>query len=312
MVEKRLIMELRHLRSLLVLTEELHFGRAAHRLGIAQPALSRQIQQLEAELQTQLFNRPPRAVALTDAGREFVEGIGPAIRQIEEAAAGATNFARAKRGRIRVGSSANLSSDFIPELLHQLHQESPLVRIDVRGLSVAEQIRTLHAAEIDVGLATLPINDPSLIVRRIFSEPLVLMVQRESEFAQKTFISVRELAKEQFIICPRYRRAGFHEVIIELAGKVGFRPRIASEIDAPSTTLALVERGLGVALVPQSESLTASDRVRCIPISHPALFIDIGAVWRRENMSPVLRWFIDCAVRMGREIAAKRSPKLVA
>jgi DNA-binding transcriptional LysR family regulator len=107
MVEKRLIMELRHLRSLLVLAEELHFGRAAGRLGMAQPALSRQIQQLEAELQTQLFKRSPRAVALTDAGREFVEGIGPAIQQIEDAAAGATNFARAKRGKIRVGSSGN-------------------------------------------------------------------------------------------------------------------------------------------------------------------------------------------------------------
>jgi len=305
-------MELRHLRSLLVLAEELHFGRAADRLGIAQPALSRQIQQLEAELQTQLFKRSPRAVALTDAGREFVEGIGPAIQQLEDAAAGAANFARAKRGRIRVGSSANLSSDFIPELLHRLHQESPLVRIDVRGLSVAEQIRTLHAAEIDVGLATLPINDPSLIVRRIFGEPLVLMVQSESEFSQRTSIRVRELAKERFIICPRYRRAGFHEVIIELAGKAGFRPRIASEVDAPSTAVALVERGLGVALVPQSESLMASERVRCIPISHPAFFIDIGAVWRRENMSPVVRWFIDCAVRRGREIEAKRCAKLVA
>ena len=158
-----------------------------------------------------------------------------------------------KRGRIRIGSSGNLSSDFIPELLHRLHQESPLVRIDVRALSVAEQIRTLHAAEIDVGLATFPINDPALIVRRIFSEPLVLMVQSDSELAQRASISLRELAKERFIICPRYRRAGFHEVIIEHAAKAGFRPRIASEVDAPSTSVALVERGLGVALVPHSE-----------------------------------------------------------
>ena len=305
-------MELRHLRSMLVLAEELHFGRAADRLGIAQPALSRQIQQLETELQTPLFKRSPRAVSLTDAGREFVENIGPAIQQIEDATAGATNFARAKRGRIRVGSSGNLSSDFIPELLQRLYQESPLVRIDVRELSVAEQIRTLHAAEIDVGLATLPINDPSLIVRRIFSEPLVLIVQSESEFADRAFIRLRDLAEQRFIICPRYRRAGFHEVVIEHATKAGFRPRIANEVDAPSTAVALVERGLGVALVPRSESGPASDRVRSIPIGDPAVFIEIGAVWRRENMSPVVRWFIDCAVRLGRELVTRRSPKLVA
>lgn len=305
-------MELRHLRSLLILAEELHFGRAADRLGIAQPALSRQIQQLETELQTQLLKRSPRAVSLTEAGREFVESVSPAIRQLEDAAANATNFARAKRGKLRLGSSSNLSSDFIPELLQRLHQESPLVRIDVRELSVAEQIRTLHAAEIDVGLATLPIGDPSLIVRRILSEPLVLMVPSKSEFANRTSIRLRDLAQEQFIICPRYRHTGFHEVIVELAAKAGFRPRIASEVDAKTAAVGLVERGLGVALVPRSETSTASDRVRCIPIGNPAVFIEIGAVWRRENMSPLVRWFIDCAVQLGRELAAKRSPKLVA
>jgi DNA-binding transcriptional LysR family regulator len=305
-------MELRHLRSMLVLAEELHFGRAADRLGIAQPALSRQIQQLETELQTPLFKRSPRAVSLTDAGREFVESVAPPIRQLEDAAANATNFARAKRGKLRLGSSSNLSSEFIPELLQRLHRESPLVRIDVRELSVAEQIRTLHAAEIDIGLATLPINDPSLIVRRVLSEPLVLMVPAESEFASRTSVRFGELTKERFIMCPRYRHTGFHEVIVELAAKAGFRPRIASEVDAKTASVALVERGLGVALVLQSETSTASDRVRCIPITNPAVFIDIGAVWRRENMSPVVRWFIDCAVQLGREMAAKRSPKLVA
>ena len=305
-------MELRHLRSLLVLTEELHFGRAADRLGITQPALSRQIQQLEAELQAQLFKRSSRAITLTDAGREFVDGIGPAIQQIKDAATGATNFAYAKRGRIRVGCSANLSAHFIPDLLERLHGESPLVRIDVRELSAAEQIRTLHAAEIDIGLTTLPISEPSLLVRPIFNEPLVLMVQGQSELANRASVRLRDLAKQRFIICPRYRRTGFHEIIIEHAAKAGFRPRIANEVDAPSTAIALVKRGLGIALVPHSESWSIADGVRCIPIGNPAVFIEIGAIWRRENMSPVLRWFIDCAVQLGREIAAKRSPKLVA
>jgi DNA-binding transcriptional LysR family regulator len=306
------IMELRHLRSLLVLAEELHFGRAADRLGIAQPALSRQIQQLEAELQIQLLKRSPRAVSLTDAGREFVEGISPAIQQIEDAAANATDFSRAKRGRLRVASSGNLSANFVPELLQRLHQESPLVRIDVRGLSAAEQIRTLHAAEIDIGLTTLPINEPSLMVRRIFNEPLVLMVQSQSELADRASIRLRDLAKQRFIMCPRYRRTGFHEVIIAHAAKAGFRPRIANEVDAPSTAAALVERGLGIAVVPYSESWPVSDRVRCIPIGNPPVSIEIGAIWRRENMSPLVRWFIDWAVQLGREMVAKRSPKLVA
>jgi DNA-binding transcriptional LysR family regulator len=305
-------MELRHLRSLLILAEELHFGRAADRLGIVQSALSRQIQQLERELQAQLFKRSPRAVLLTDAGREFVENIGPAIQQIDEAAAGATNFAQAKRGRLRVGACCSLSANFLPRLLRRLLQESPLVRIDVRELSTAEQIRTLNAAEIEAGLATLPINDPSLIVRRIFSEPLVLMAQRGSKLAERASVRFRDLAEQRFIICPRYRQIGYHEFIIEQAAKAGFRPRIANEVDATSTSVALVERGLGVKLVPHSERWLESDRIRCIPIDNPPVFVEIGAIWRRDQMSPVVRWFIDRAAESGREIAAKRSPKLMA
>jgi DNA-binding transcriptional LysR family regulator len=305
-------MELRHLRSLLVLAEELHFGRAADRLGIAQPALTRQIQQLETELQTQLFQRSPRAVVLTDAGREFVESIGPALQQIEDAAVGITNFAGAKRGRVRIGSVGTLSSSFIPELLQRLGQEAPLIRIDVRELSSAEQVRALHAAEIEIGLATLPIDDPSLIARRILSEPLVLMVPSGSELANRASIRLRDLAEERFIICPRYRRSGFHEIILEHTARAGFRPQIAHEVDATSAFIGLVERGLGVALLLRSQSWLLSDKVRCIPIANPAVSVEIGAIWRRENMTPVIRYFIDCAVQFGREIAAKQSPQLVA
>ena len=312
LVARSAIMELRHLRSLVVLAEELHFGRSADRLGIAQPALTRQIQQLETELQTQLFKRSPRAVTLTDAGREFVESIGPAIQQIEDAVAGITDFAGANRGRVRVGASGNLSSSFIPELLQRLGAAAPLIRVDVRELSAAEQVRALHGAEIDIGLATLPIDDPSLIVRRIFTEPLVLMVRRESDLANRAFVRLRDLAEQRFIMCPRYRRTGFHEVILEHTAKAGFRPQIAHEVDATSAFIGLVERGLGVALVPRSDSWLVSDRIRCIPIGSPPISIEIGAIWRRENMSPVVRYFVDCAVRLGRELSAKRSPKLVA
>jgi LysR family transcriptional regulator, benzoate and cis,cis-muconate-responsive activator of ben and cat genes len=118
-------MELRQLRSLLVLAEELHFGRAADRLGIAQPALSRQIKQLETELQSPLFIRSPRAVTLTEMGREFVASIAPAIQQLESAVANSIGFVRAARGRLRIGSCSDLSYRFTPALLERLYQASP-------------------------------------------------------------------------------------------------------------------------------------------------------------------------------------------
>ena len=305
-------MELRQLRSLLVLAEELHFGRAADRLGIAQPALSRQIQQLETELQSPLFIRSPRAVTLTEMGREFVAGIGPAIQQLESAVANSIGFARATRGRLRIGSCSNLSYRFTPALLERLHQVSSQVRIDVRELSTAEQVRTLHSAEIDIGLAVLPTTDPSLIVRRIYREPLLAMVNSKSKFARRAFVRLEDLAEEDFIVCPRYRQSGFYELVMELTAKVGFRPRVAREVDGKETALALVEAGHGVSLVAESAATVGSDRVSYIPLRDPEILIEIGLIWRRENMSPLMRRFIEYAVLLGQEIEAERAAKLVA
>jgi DNA-binding transcriptional LysR family regulator len=305
-------MELRQLRSLLVLAEELHFGRAADRLGIAQPALSRQIQQLETELQSPLFIRSPRAVTLTEMGREFVAGIGPAIQQLESAVANSIGFARATRGRLRIGSCSNLSYRFTPALLERLHQVSSQVRIDVRELSTAEQVRTLHSAEIDIGLAVLPTTDPSLIVRRIYREPLLAMVNSKSKFARRAFVRLEDLAEEDFIVCPRYRQSGFYELVMELTAKVGFRPRVAREVDGKETALALVEAGHGVSLVAESAATVGSDRVSYVPLRDPEILVEVGLIWRRENMSPLMRRFIEYAVLLGQEIEAERAAKLVA
>jgi DNA-binding transcriptional LysR family regulator len=305
-------MELRQLRSLLVLAEELHFGRAADRLGIAQPALSRQIKQLETELQSPLFIRSPRAVTLTDMGREFVASIAPAIQQLESAVANSIGFVRAARGRLRIGSCSDLSYRFTPALLERLYQASPQARIDVRELSTAEQVRTLHSSEIDIGLAVLPITDPSLIVRRIFREALLIMVDSRSKFSHRPFVRLQDLEEEDFIVCPRYRQSGFHELVMGLTAKVGFRPRVAREVDAKDTVTALVAGGLGVSLVAESASAGEDGRVKFLPLREPEVLVDIGLIWRRENMSPLMRRLIQYAVLMGQEIEAERAAKLVA
>jgi len=113
-------------------------------------------------------------------------------------------------------------------------------------------------------------------------------------------------------VCPRYRQSGFHELTMHLAEKVGFRLRIAREIDSKETALALVERGLGVMLTPESAAEIGNDRVRSIPIKDPEIMVDIGLIWRRENMSPLLRRFIDLAVQLGQRIGTERSARLVA
>ena len=305
-------MELRQLRSLLVLAEELHFGRAADRLGIAQPALSRQIQQLETELQSPLFVRSPRAVTLTKMGQEFVASIRPAIQQLESAVADSIGFARATRGRLRIGVCSSLSHRFTPALLDRLYQASPEIRIDVRELAAAEQVRTLHSGEIDIGLAILPTTDPSLIFRRIYREPLMAMVDSKSKFSGRPFVRLEDLAEEDFIVCPRYRQSGFHELVMGLTAKVGFRPRVAREVDAKDTVTAMVAGGLGVSLVAESTSAGADDRVKFLPLREPEILVEIGLIWRRENMSPLMRRLIQSAALLGQELEAEKAAKLLA
>jgi DNA-binding transcriptional LysR family regulator len=305
-------MELRQLRSLSVLAEELHYGHAADRLGVAQPALSRQIQQLEAELGVQLLKRSSRSVVLTEAGRQFAQDIAPALRQLERAAADVSGFAHGKRGNLRVGFSSNLEHQFVPKLIQKIRLEAPEAKTDLRELSVAEQIRQLNEGEIDIGLTTLPVADPALIVRRLFSEPLVVLVPSESRFAHLSAISLDDLAEEPFIMCPRYRQSGYHEFIRNLAAKAGFRPKVAYAADTKSTAAALVARGLGVSLVPQSATATATGGVIGLPISDHGVVVEIGIVWRRENMSPLFRLFIDCSVDLARTRDPGKPQQLVA
>ena len=170
----------------------------------------------------------------------------------------------------------------------------------------------MHSSEIDIGLAVLPVTDPSLIVRRIFREPLVAVVNANSKFGSRSSIRLEDLAQEEFIVCPRYRQSGFHELTMKLADKAGFRLRIAREIDAKETALALVERGLGISLTPESASVLGNDRLRYIPIRDPEIVVDIGLIWRRENMSRLMRRFIDFAVHLGQQMEAEKSAKLVA
>jgi DNA-binding transcriptional LysR family regulator len=138
------------------------------------------------------------------------------------------------------------------------------------------------------------------------------MVDSRSKFSHRPFVRLQDLEEEDFIVCARYRQSGFHELVMGLTAKVGFRPRVAREVDAKDTVTALVAGGLGVSLVAESASAGEDGRVKFLPLREPEVLVDIGLIWRRENMSPLMRRLIQYAVLMGQEIEAERAAKLVA
>lgn len=305
-------MELRHLHSFLALAEELHFGRAADRLGIAQPPLSRHIQLLEAEIGASLFERSPRAVRLTAAGEELrnrvkahVDGISSAVNATRLAAAG-------KTGRLSVGFTSNLSYLLLPAVLERLKTIAPGVSFHVSEMSTDPQIDALRSGEIELGLLALPIDEPDLIQRRLFQDPLLVVMPHNHPLAGHDGVTFSQLKDYPFVMCPRYRRTGFQHVITDRCVAAGFTPRVVQEVEGKTLMYELVARGVGVSIVPRSSSHGHREGFVYLPILDPVEPVDIAAVWRKENDSCLRRLFVDTAVAVAAEVYTPKAVRAVA
>src|SRR5215471_3790909 len=166
-------MELRHLRYFVAVAEELHFGRAAARVHIAQPALSRQIRSLEDEMKLRLFERDRRRVSLTAAGVVFLDEVKGLMEQLERAVESARRAARGERGTLRIAYVPAVAYAGLPEIVRAFRQRVPDVEVRLQETHPARQIEALLAGRIDVGFARGPIQEPSLIVETVMEEPLV-------------------------------------------------------------------------------------------------------------------------------------------
>ncbi len=293
-------MELRHLHAFLTVAEECHFGRAAERLGISQPPLSRQIQQLEAELGVKLFSRNSRSVALTREGTEYLKAIRPHLEGLDAAAAATRVSRRHPTGRVRAGFVSNLAYGFMPGLLESLRKAAPGIGVELSELPSPEQVRELHERRLDIGLVMLPVEDPGLKMRMLFREPVVAMLPAGHPAASPGKLSLKTLARESFVMCPRYRLSGFHETILDLCRTAGFEPHVDHEASSKTMVTELVASGLGVSLVPESATAHRHPGVVYRPLADAPWPLEIAAVWLDERMNPALRAFLDQAIEVAR------------
>ncbi len=305
-------MELRHLHSFLALAEELHFGRAAERVGIAQPPLSRHIQQLEAEIGAALFERSPRAVRLTRAGEEFLLRVRPHVDGISAAITASRAAGSGLTGRLQVGFVSNLSYALLPSVLGRMKELSPDAVVDLREATSLEQVQLVRSGEIELGLVVLPVEDPGLMQRRLFQDPLVVVMPADHVLANNVSISLEELCAHPFVACPRYRRTGFQHVILDRCVEVGFQPQIVQEVEGKTLMYELIAHGVGLSVVPQSSSHGHRAGIVYRPISNYIRPVDIGAIWRRENEDPLRKLFLDTAAVVAKEIYGPKQTQAVA
>ncbi len=295
-------MELRHLRYFVAIAEEGSFIRAAERLQIAQPPLSQQIQNLEAELQFQLFDRSKRQVQLTKAGHLFLEKCYRILSQMEMAIEDARRISRGEIGRLVVGYINTTFYSTPREMLRAFRARYPEVELVLRELLTAEQLADLHNSQIDVGFAFMPVQDEGLSSEVAFKDKFVAAIPETHALANQPFVRMEELANESFILHPHKVKSIFYDQILKLCRQAGFIPKVSQEVIQIHTAVNMVAAGMGVALVPGCAS---SIRVNGVVFKNlypdpPAL--TLGVAWRKNDPSPVLQAFLG-VVREIRELA---------
>lgn len=288
-------MELRHLRYFLAVAEELHFGRAAARLHIAQPPLSQQIRQLERELGYDLFLRTQRRVRLTEAGAAFREEARGLLDRLEQAKAAAGRIARGEAGALAVGFVASATYALLPRLYRRFRARHPEVALALEEMSTAEQVDALRAGRIQLGLARPPVGDDALAAEPLADEPLVAALPVRHPLAARKELPLRALAHEPFVLFPRRPRPGWIDVVQGACHASGFRPAVAQEVLELSTAVTLVAAGVGVTLVPASAQALRLEGVAYRPLRDPAPSTRLLALRRPDERRAVVDRFLEVA-----------------
>jgi DNA-binding transcriptional LysR family regulator len=288
-------MELRHLRYFAAVAEECHFGRAAARLRMAQPPLSRQIQALEAELGLLLFERTRRQVELTPAGTTLLAHARRIFEAVDLAVHEAQRASRGESGRIVVAYPSTFAYSGLPELVRAFRAKFPSVELALRELAPQLQLDAIRDHGVDVGFIRAPVDEPGLITELVRSEPLVVALPNGHPLAGRKSIALGLLAKEPFVLFPRVRGPGYFDKLVELCREAGFTPRIVQE--APQLDIvSLVAAGLGVSILPSSIRKFRRSGIVLRPIvGGPRT--ELLVVWSARNRSAVLREFLEVVRR---------------
>ena len=295
-------MELRQLRYFATLAEELHFGRAAKRLALTQPPLSQAILNLERELGLRLFERTRRRVALTHAGKAFLDEARHTLARADRAVDHAQRAARGEVGRVAVGFLANTAYTLLPLVLRDFAQRFPGVKLDLRELTIPQQIEALRRENIDVGLLRPPVADAELASETILEESFVLALPAAHALCGLKRVPLLRLAEESFVMFPRTAGFVFHDLIMGFCLRAGFTPRVAQEVNQTHAVLGLVSAGIGVALVPASAQKIGLAGVSYRPFREATPLAKVGVAWRRADASPVVAAFLDVARRVARQL----------
>jgi DNA-binding transcriptional LysR family regulator len=297
--------ELRHLRYFRVVAEELHFGRAAERLHMAQPPLSQQILQLERELGVTLLVRSTRKVELTAAGHAYLKQVVAILDAVDEAGAQARRIAEGVEGHLAIGCVGSATYSLLPRLVRALRDELPGVDVSVRGEMLAPaQIAALLTGEIDLALLRPPVAQPGVLLETLRRDRLIAALPEGHPLATRNGLRINDFRDEEFVAHAGYGRSVMNSILFAVCADAGFVPRVRHEVEETSTLVTLVSAGLGVAIVPEPTAALDIAGVCYRPLAQGALGVDLAAARAEQANSPLIERVLAVLRRVTRADAA--------
>lgn len=296
-------MDFRQIRYFVALAETLHFGRAAERLHITQPPLSRQIAALEDTLSARLVERHSRHVELTPAGADFYEHALRLLSDAEQAGESARAIAAGAAGKLRLGFAMYTAFNLLPRLAGHFSDAHPQITLSLEEILPRDLENALLESRTDIGIGMPAARPGRLVYRPLVREPLCAVLPRSHALAGSDTIDVAALAGEPFITLPRTTAPALQGAILDCCMTHGFVPKARLEPHLQQTIIALVAEGLGVALVPSSLARLHIDGAVFVAADHSPL-IEQGLYWRRDDSNPCLAAFIDCAQALADEMGS--------
>lgn len=298
-------MELRHLRYFRAVAEELHFGRAAERLHMAQPPLSQQIRQLERELGVDLLIRSTRKVELTPAGTAYLKRAVAVLDAVDDAGHQARRVAQGVEGHLAIGCVGSATYSLLPTLVRALRNELPHVEVSVRGEMLAPaQVDALATSDIDIALLRPPIERQGIRCEHLRRDRLIAALPSGHPLAGRESLTVHEMRAEDFIAHAGQGRSVMGTVLAAACASAGFAPRIRHEVSETSTLVTLVAAGLGVAIVPAPTADLDIAGVTYRDLDSSTLGVDLVAAYSMDAVSPM----VEPALAVLRRVAKEFGP----
>jgi len=285
-------MELRHLLYFKTVAEELHFTKAASKLFISQPPLSRQIKELEEELQVQLFQRSNKQVTLTDAGKYFKAEVDALFAKLEESKEVLRKIHDGVSGELKIGYISSVYQSHLAEILKSMQKEFPYLKTSLFEVPTLTQIKELEEGRLDVGILRAPVLSEKLKVESLFFDPFVVVIPyTDQRFSKEAFANF--LKKSPFIFFNKDFAPQYNQKLIEICQRMGFTPDITHEANNVHSILQLVEAGLGVSILPSSlKEQYAQLKVSFITLNDIPVNTEVVLAYKESNKNPTLEWFI--------------------